>query len=139
MKKYRDAVVLSCTGALLLILLAGCGGSSNSALNPQFQPQVANATDTFAFQSTGVTGVTQNLHYAWQTTGTAASTNQASTVTAGSATVTITDAVGKVVYTGNLASNGTFVSAAGTGPGTWSIDVALNGYSGTLNFRVQKM
>ncbi len=138
MKQYRDAAMLS-LGAVLLLFLAGCGSSNNSALNQQFQPQVANATDTFAFQSTGVTGVTQNLHYAWQTTGTAASTNQASTVTAGTATLTISDANGKVVYTGNLAANGTFVSQAGVGPGTWSIDVALNGYSGTLNFRVQKM
>lgn len=138
MKKCRDAVMLS-LGALLMFLLAGCGGSNNSALNQQFQPQVVNATDTFAFQSTGVTAVTQKLHYAWQTTGTAASTNQATTVTAGTATVTISDANGNVVYTGNLASNGTFASQAGVGPGTWSIDVALNGYSGTLNFRVQKM
>ncbi len=138
MNRYRDAAVLS-LGAVLLLFLAGCGSSNSSALNQQFQPQVANATDTFAFQSTGVTGVTQSLHYAWQTTGTAASTNQASTVTAGTATVTISDVNGKVVYTGNLAANGSFASAAGAGPGTWSIDVALNGYSGTLNFRVQKM
>ncbi len=138
MNKYRDAAVLS-LGAVLLLFLAGCGSSNSSALNQQFQPQVANATDTFAFQSTGVTGVTQSLHYAWQTTGTAASTNQASTVTAGTATLTISDANGKIVYTGNLAANGTFVSQAGVGPGTWSIDVALNGYSGTLNFRVQTM
>ena len=139
MTKQIYALGLRWMGAFVLILLAGCGGSSNSALNQQFQPQVANATDTFAFQSTGVTGVTQSLHYAWQTTGTAASINQASTVTAGTATVTISDVNGKVVYTGNLVSNGTFTSAAGAGPGTWSIDVALNGYSGTLNFRVQKM
>lgn len=138
MTKHIYALGLRWMGAFVLILLAGCGGS-NSALNPQFQPQVANATDSFAFQSTGVTGVTQSLHYAWQTTGTAASINQASTVTAGTATVTISDVNGKVVYTGNLVSNGTFTSAAGAGPGTWSIDVALNGYSGTLNFRVQKM
>jgi hypothetical protein len=126
-------------GVLLLLLLAGCGGSNNSALNQQFQPQVANLPDNFQFQSTGVTGVTQNLHYAWQTSGTAASTNQASTVTAGTATVKISDANGNVVYTGNLSANGTFNSAPGVGPGTWSIDVALNGYSGTLNFRVQKI
>jgi hypothetical protein len=129
------------TGALLLlfVFVVGCGGSNNSALNQQFQPQVANLPDSFQFQSTGVTGVTQNLHYAWQTGGTAASINQASTLSAGTATVTVSDVNGKVVYTGNLGSNGTFTSAAGAGPGMWSIDVALNGYSGTLNFRVQKM
>jgi len=137
--KHTHTFVATCIGALLLLFLAGCGGSTNSALNQQFQPQVSNATDTFAFQSTGVTGVTQVLHYAWQTTGTLASINQATTLTAGTAAVTISDANGKVVYTGNLASNGTFPSATGAGPGTWTIDVALNNYSGTLNFRVQKM
>lgn len=139
MTKHTYAAAMRRMGALfLLLLLAGCGGS-NSALNPQFQPQVANLPDNFQFQATAVTGVTQSLHYAWQNTGTAASINQASTVTAGTATLTISDATNKVVYTGNLASNGTFTSAAGVGPGTWSIDVALNNYSGTLNFRVQKM
>lgn len=139
MTNHRYAALSAGIGTLLLFFLAGCGSSTNSALNQQFQPQVTNAQDNFGFQSTGVTRVTQSLHYAWQTTGTAASINQATTVTAGTATVTISDVNGKVVYTGNLASNGTFTSAAGAGPGTWSIDVALNSYSGTLNFRVQKM
>ncbi|MGE5324254.1 MAG: hypothetical protein ACM3SW_15405 [Actinomycetota bacterium] len=139
MAKHTRAVLSVWTGALFLLILAGCGSGSKSALNQQFQPQVTNIQDSFAFQSTGVTGVTQTLHYSWPTTGTAASINQASTLTAGTATVTISDVNGKAVYTGNLASNGTFTSAAGAGPGTWSIDVALNGYSGTLNFRVQKM
>lgn len=139
MTKQTCAAFAASIGALLLLILAGCGSGSNSALNQQFQPQVTNVQDSFAFQSTGVTGVTQTLHYAWPTTGTAASINQASTLTAGSATVTISDVNGKIVYTGNLGSNGTFTSAAGAGPGTWSINVALNSYSGTLNFRVQKM
>lgn len=124
---------------LFVFALAGCGGSNNNALNPQFQPQVANLPDSFQFQSTGVTGVTQTLHYGWQTSGTAASINQASTLTAGTAQVTVSDVNGKVVYTGNLGANGTFVSATGAGPGLWSIDVTLNNYNGTLNFRVQKM
>ena len=141
MKHQIFASTLRCTGALLLLFfLAGCGSSgNNNALNPQFQPQVANLPDTFQFQSTGVTGVTQNLHYGWQTSGTAASINQASTLTAGTATVTLSDTNGQVVYTGNLGSNGTFTSTAGAGPGLWSIDVTLKSYSGTLNFRVQKM
>jgi len=137
MKNQILTATFRAVGVLLLLSLGACGGGN--ALNPQFQPQVANLPDSFQFQSTGVTGVTQNLHYAWQTTGTAASINQASTLTAGTATLTISDVNGKVVYTGNLASNGTFTSATGAGPGTWSIDVALNNYSGTLNFRVQKM
>ena len=139
MTKQAGMTLLKWMGTFFLLLIVGCGGSNNSALNPQFQPQVANLQDSFQFQATGVTGATQSLHYSWQTTGTAASINQASTLTAGTATLTVSDVNGKAVYTGNLSSNGTFMSAAGAGPGTWSIDVVLKGYSGTLNFRVQKL
>ena len=120
---------------LLLALAAGCGGES--ALNPAFQPQVSNLPDTFGFQSTGVTGVTQTLQYTWQNTGTVADVNQATTVTAGSAVVTIRDAAGTQVYSRNLADNGTFPTNAGT-TGAWTIQIVLSNMSGTLNFRVQK-
>jgi hypothetical protein len=117
------------------VILLSCGG--DSVLNPKFQPQVANLKDNFQFQATGVTNVTQTLDYNWQNTGTAASVNQATTVTAGSATLTIFDASGAQVYSKGLGENGTFASAAGT-TGTWRIHLALSGMSGTINFRVQK-
>jgi hypothetical protein len=120
---------------LLLVLVAGCGGET--ALNPAFQPQVSNQPDNFQFQSTGVTGVTQTLQYTWQNTGTTANVNQATTVAAGSATLTIRDASGTQVYTLNLADNGTFATNAGAS-GDWTIQIVLSSMSGTLNFRVQK-
>lgn len=126
--------------AILLLLagaLAGCGGGS-SALNPQFQPQVANLQDNFQFQSTGVQNVTQTLTYTWQNTGTGGSINQACTVAPGTAFLHLLDASGKAVYSGDLASNGTFTSIAGT-TGAWTIRVVLTNVNGTLNFRVQKM
>jgi hypothetical protein len=119
---------------LLMLFITGCG--SGSALNPVFQPQVANNPDNFQFQSTGVQNVTQNLQYAWSDSGTHASINQATTVSAGSAVVTIQDAKGATVYTGDLKNNGTFTSIAGQA-GNWTIVLALSNYSGTLNFRVQ--
>ncbi len=117
-------------------LLGGCGGG-NSALNPQFQPQVNNATDNFQFQTTGITHITQTLTYTWQNTGTRASINQACSISAGTATVLVRDAGGALVYSADLAANGTFTSTAGT-TGNWTIVVNLSGVSGTLNFRVQK-
>lgn len=120
--------------SFLALLIAGCGGGS--ALNPAFQPQVANNPDNFQFQSTGVQNVTQTLPYTWSDSGTHASINQATTVTGGSATVTVRDALGTTVYAGNLANNGTFGSNAGQA-GNWTIVVTLSNYSGTLNFRVQ--
>lgn len=119
---------------LALMVVAGCG--SGSALNPVFQPQVANNPDNFQFQSTGVQNVTQNLQYIWSNSGTHASINQATTVSAGSAVLAIHDANGVTVYTGDLKNNGTFTSIAGQ-TGNWTILLTLSNYSGTLNFRVQ--
>ncbi len=124
-------------GCALLLLLAGCGGG-NSALNPQFQPQVANLQDNFQFQSTGVQNVTQTLTYTWQNSGTGASINQACTVAPGTAFIHLLDASGKAVYSADLAANGTFSSIAGTA-GAWTIQVVLTNVNGTINFRVQKM
>lgn len=120
-----------------LVIMAGCGGG-NSALNPVFQPQVNNATDNFQFQSTGVKNVSEALHYTWQNTGAAATLNQACAITSGTATLTVRDSVGNIVYSGSLKANGTFTSTAGTS-GAWSIDVALTKVNGTLNFRVQML
>lgn len=121
----------------LALVLAGCGGSSsNNALNPQFQPQVANATDNFQFQTTGVTNVTQTLNYTWQDSNIRATINQSTSITAGSASITLRDSANNLVYSGDLKNNGTFTSIGGVA-GPWTIQVVLSGVSGTLNFRVQ--
>ncbi len=117
-------------------VLVACGGGGN-ALAPQFQPQVTNAQDNFQLQTTGISNITQTLTYTWQNSGISADINQACAITGGTAVVTILDANGTAVYSGDLVNNGTFVSATGiTGP--WTIKVSLSNVSGTLNFRVQK-
>ena len=121
---------------LFIVLLASCAKQVRLT-DPAFQPQVNNQTDTFAFQVTNLTGVTQTLSYNWQNTGTRADINQASQITSGSATLTILDAAGQQVYTSSLASNGTFTTATGTS-GSWTIRISTNGVKGSLNFRVQK-
>ncbi len=117
-------------------LFAACSGSGTAPLSP-FQPQINNAPDNFQFQATGVTNVTTTVTYTWQNSGTGASVNQATTVTAGSATVTPYDANGTQVYTRSLADNGTFAANTAVS-GAWTIKVVLTNYSGTANFRVQK-
>jgi len=119
---------------LVLLALGACGGQT---LSPKFQPEITNVTDNFQFQATGMTNVSQTLTYTWQNTGTMANVNQASSVSGGSAQVLIRDAQATVVYTSNLATNGTFVTNNGTA-GAWTIQVALSGCNGTVNFRVQK-
>ncbi len=123
--------------ALAVAAAAPLGCSSNSSLAP-YQPQITNAPDNFQFQATGVSNVTQTFTYSWSNSGTGASVNQATTTTAGSATITVSDNGGTQVYTKDLSANGTFSTSTGV-TGTWTIKVVFAGYSGTVNFRVQKM
>jgi hypothetical protein len=62
--------------------------------------------------------------------------DQSGTISAGTATLTIRDAAGTQVYTKSLTTTGSFVTSAGQS-GAWTIQLVLNGVSGTLNFRVQ--
>jgi len=119
-----------------LTILGACSSNSAGPLDP-FQPQINNAPDNFQFQATGVTNVTWTQTYVWSNSGTAASINQSTTVTAGAATVTVFDANGTQVYSQSLSANGTFSTNAGVA-GNWSIRVTLTNYDGTLNFRAQK-
>jgi hypothetical protein len=110
---------------LLLLLATGC--SSDNVLGPDNQLEVTNNTDTFQAQASNMVDITQTLTYTWQNTSTTANVDQSGAITGGSGTLLILDADGTQVYSRSL-----------TETGTWSIEVALSGTSGTLNFRVQK-
>ena len=123
-------------GFAALIALAAACSNSTGPLAP-FQPQINNIADDFQFQATGVTNVTWTYTYPWSNSGDSATVNQATTVTAGSAILTITDANGAQVYSQSLSANGTFGMTKGL-HGLWTIKVVFTNYSGTVNFRVQK-
>ena len=120
----------------LALLVAGCAGSTN-VIGPENQLEVNNASDSFQWQATALSDITQTLTYTWVTTGTVANVNQSSTLGSGTADLRIVDAAGKQVYSRSLASNGTFQTAAGAA-GSWTVTVALSKANGTFNFRVQK-
>jgi len=122
-------------GLTASLALSGCG--SGPPTSPGLQPQIANLTDDFSYQVSGVSNFSGSAPYTWQNTGISANINQSTTVTGGSMTLVITDAVGTQVYSRSLADNGTFVTADGVA-GTWTIRVTYNGASGTVNFRAQK-
>ena len=122
---------------LLVILGGGLTACSSNPLEP-FQPQISNATDNFQLQATGVVGVTSTQTYSWSNTGTQATINHSTTTTAGTALVTIRDAAGTVVYSKALVPSLNEATATGT-TGTWTIVLTMTTYSGTLNFRVQKL
>jgi hypothetical protein len=122
------------TLALLGVVL---GASCTDPLGP-FQPEITNATDNFQLQATGVTTVTSTLTYSWVNTGTRATVNHSTTTTAGTAQLVIRDAAGTLVYDKGLVPSLNEPTASGTA-GTWTIQLRLATYSGTLNFRAQKL
>ncbi len=114
--------------------LVACG---SDPLSP-FQPQVSNATDNFSLQATGVTNVTATVTYNWVNTGTRATINHSTTTSAGSATLVIRDANGASVYNKALVPSLNEPTTVGVA-GTWTVQVTLNNYSGTINFLAQKL
>ncbi len=118
----------------LLVLVAACGSDS---LAP-FQPEVTNIADSFSAQATGVTGVTTTINYNWSNSGTTATINHSTTTTAGSTFLTIKDANGTTVYSKALAPSLNELTSPVGVPGTWTIQLTLTNYSGTLNFTAQK-
>lgn len=128
----RAARVLA---AAALTVAAACSNSTGP-LAP-FQPQINNIADNFQFQATGVANVTWTYTYTWSNSGDSATVNQATTMTAGSATLTILDNNGAQLYSQSLNANGTFGMTKGL-HGSWTIKVVFTNYSGTVNFRVQK-
>lgn len=120
--------------ALASAALVACSGDT---LSP-FQPEVGNAADTFQFQATGVTNVTTTVTYPWDNAGTRATVNHSTTTTAGSALLVIKDASGAAVYSKPLSPSLNEPTTAGQA-GRWSIQLTLTGYSGTINFRAQKL
>ena len=116
-----------------MALLAACTDS----LAP-FEPEISAAADNFQMQATGVKNVSTTRSYAWANSGSRATINHSTTATAGTAQLTIRDAAGKVVYDRALVPSLYAATAVGTA-GTWNIQVQLTTYSGTLNFRAQKL
>lgn len=121
--------------ALALAALATC--SSDNVIGPGNQLQVTNAPDDFQFQVSNLNNVTQTLTYSWSNTGDSANINQASSLTSGSATLTILGPTGTLLYQSGLQNNGTFHTPKDA-TGTWQIQVGMSKADGTLNFRVQK-
>ena len=122
---------------LVVILGGGLPACSSNPLEP-FQPQVSNAADNFQLQATAVVGVTSTQTYSWSNTGTRATINHSTTTSAGTALLTIRDGAGTVVYAEALVPSLNEATATGTA-GTWTIVLTLTVYSGTLNFRAQKL
>lgn len=120
----------------VLALLLAAAACSDNTLAP-FQPEISNVPDTFQLQATGVTGRTVTLNYTWANSGTQGTVNHSTTTTAGTARLVIRDAADAIVYDATLEPSLNETTAVGVA-GNWKVQLILTGYSGSLNFRVQK-
>ena len=82
--------------------------------------------------------MTTTATYPWVNSGTRATINHSTTTTAGSTLLVIKDGTGATVYSKALSPSLNEPTTAGQA-GTWSIQLTLTNYSGTLNFRAQKL
>lgn len=114
-------------------LLAAC--DTRVVTEPEFQPQVINLRNDFAFQVGGLAEFTDDVVYSWTSDGAAASVTQSPTVLTGGATLFILDGAGMQVYQRSLAENGSFTTTAGV-PGNWTLRVRFQEASGSASFRV---
>lgn len=120
-----------------MAFVAACGDGPTA---PGIQPQITNLTDAFSYQVSAIENFTGTYSYTWQNTGTTAKVTHASDAGAtGTATISVRDAAGTQVYSGELLSSG----QPGTSPagiaGAWTIQVVYSNYSNTqVNFGVMK-
>jgi len=122
------------------IIAAGCSGSKTTTPPPlsNFQPEIINTQDNFQFQATALTDVATTVAYNWDNTGTRATVNHSSAISAGSTVLQIYDADNTLVYSDSLKASATDQTAVGT-TGLWRVRVTLYQVDGTLNFRAEKL
>jgi hypothetical protein len=101
-----------------------------------FVPTITNEVDNFDFR-VSVSGVTRTARYTWTTTGNAAVVNLESTVTAGTASVTITDPDSTQVFAHALDGSGPVLTSSAAS-GDWMLLIRLSNVSGTIHFSLQK-
>lgn len=104
-----------------------------------FEPMVTTAPDEFALEATEVTSVTSTVSYGWVHGGTRALVNHSTTTTsAGCASIRVYDAEGALVYSRALMPSLLQETTLGVA-GTWTIEVTMTGYTGTLRFKLQSL
>ena len=118
--------------ALAALLGIGCDDSTG----PGVEPEIRNNPDNFEFQVSSLSNYSETLTYDWSNSGTAASVDHSASISDGTATLIIEDDAGDLVYTNDLAEDGTFLTDAGES-GVWRIRVVFEDVDGTINFRVQ--
>ena len=124
--------------AVRLAVLAGLALACQDdvmLIGPDNNPVLVNQTDNFSYQASNLDNVNQTFTWTWTNTGTTAIIQQNSLVPHGITQMKITDAAGAVVYDLNiqLIYQEEQSTASGT-PGAWTIELAMYGTTGDLDF-----
>jgi hypothetical protein len=129
--------LVSVAAVATLVLVASCGDDPTA---PGIEPQITNLSDAFSYQVSSIENFSGTHSYAWQNTGTVAKITHASDAGAtGSATLTVRDAAGTLVYSGQLVSSGEPATDPAGVAGAWTVTIAYSDYSNTqVNFAVLK-
>ncbi len=103
------------------------------------KPDVVNELDNFHFTMNEVDNHDTLLIYYWRTEGSTANIDQQSVITGGRATARIVGPAPDTTetYVTDFTQNGSFLSGSSYA-GTWKITVRLIGFSGMIDFRVQR-
>lgn len=133
---FRSRCVIGTALLTAALMLAGCTDSNNPV--SAFEPEIINNADAFQFQITDASNVTTTLNYEWINSLTQATIDHSTAITKGTATVEIFDADSTQVYTSPLLASGVEETLAGTS-GAWFIKVTFADFSGTVNFRIEKL
>jgi len=137
MTKRITASCLYASLAALLLLASGCGSDNSNPISA-FQPEVINQADAFEFQITNASDVSTTVSYLWQNSGTQATIDHSTVTTGGSASMEVFDSQGTSVYTNGLVASANHQTNAGV-TGMWTIQLTFTKFSGTANFRAQKL
>jgi hypothetical protein len=131
------------TAALFLALvtglgLASCKGDPVAIIEPSNSPSLYLQPDTLHYYAVDLENIHQTLKWYWVNNGTGAQIVHNSLVPHGSTILKLTDPNGLVVYDLNIQliyGETQETSPAGV-PGTWTVELAMSGTTGKLDFSI---
>ena len=136
MKRFAVGLfTASCICAVILL-----GGCSDKKANPlsAFEPEIITDADAFQFQVTDAADVSTVVSYSWENTSTRVTINHSTATTSGQATVYVLDADSTQVYSSGLVASLNETSAVGA-TGVWTVRVVFADFTGTANFRIERL
>jgi hypothetical protein len=122
---------------LLTALGAACSDPTRS-IGPDNSPVLYLQPDTLNYQAQNLDNVHQTLKWYWTNTGSGAQIVHNSLVPHGTTFLKLTDPTGLVVYDLNiqLIYGETQETDSGGVPGIWTVELAMSGTTGKLDFSI---